>query len=77
MAAKKKTGLDPWMFPPSFTSKEEALAGLRERGYDDAAISRFAASIRSWTPRDSDAWKMWKDVELAVHVPSPEGKKEG
>ncbi len=45
------------------TNAETAISTLRGRGYDDAAILRFAKAARSWTTKDGVEWKVWKEVE--------------
>ena len=51
------------------TSSKEALAELKRRGYADSAALSYAKAARSWTTKDSAAWKVWKQVEAAL---SPE-----
>lgn len=40
-----------------------AIATLRKRGYDDASIYRYACAARSWAKKNSEEWKIWKEVE--------------
>lgn len=45
------------------TSAKQAIAELKKRGYDNDSMNRYAKAARSWSPRDSAEWKIWREVE--------------
>lgn len=55
--------------PKDAKSAIDKLVGL---GYDTAAIYRYACAARSWTKRDSDEWKVWREVEKQTSSPQSE-----
>lgn len=55
---------------------DEEIAALRKKGYDDAAIARYAVAERSWCERSTAQWELWREVERLMTVPSTGGKKE-
>lgn len=42
---------------------QSAIDTLTKRGYDTAAVYRFACAARSWSTKDSEQWKIWREVE--------------
>lgn len=50
-----------------------AIATLEKRGYDTAAIYRYACAARSWSKKDSEQWKIWKEVEKLTSAPQSAG----
>ncbi len=39
------------------------IAELKKREYSDSSAWSYAKAARSWTEKDSPAWKVWKQVE--------------
>lgn len=67
MASKKKSD-DPTPHIEWANEKtpEERFTVLKERGYDNAAIARYAAAARSWEKKDTYEWLVWVGVENLV-----------
>lgn len=55
------------------TSAKQAIATLKERGYDDGAIYRYACAARSWSAKDSAELKIWREVEKLTSTRQGEG----
>lgn len=51
------------MNPIEPTSAADVIAELTARKYESAAINAYAKAEKSWCERDSDAWKVWQQVE--------------
>lgn len=64
--SKKETSSLPDVEP---TNRDAAIAELTRRGYDAGYALNYAKAARSWTPKDSPAWKVWKQVEDKLSPP--------
>lgn len=45
------------------TSAKACIDELKKREYSDSSALSYAKAARSWTEKDSPAWKVWKQVE--------------
>ena len=59
------------LFVPS--DAKSAIEKLTKSGYDTASIYRFACAARSWAKKDSNEWKIWKEVEKLTSAPQSAG----
>jgi len=54
-------------------SARHCIDELTKRGYDSAAIYRYACAARSWCEKDSAERKVWKEVEAKTSLSGSAG----